>query len=152
VAKPDPTRNIPYQFPADKFRNAVRFLFEMESPPEDEARITFHFAETVTYAGAQDSEKVPFDPAQAPTRTVRTPVNVPCDITFKNQSDEPTAFGTVVPATVTILLLDEDYAQVADAAFVIINGDRYMRHYEEPSFGLFDVGLHTMVFVAENEL
>lgn len=152
MAKPPASYGIPYQFDAARFRNAIRFVFEMEQPPEPGLRITFFFDDTVTYGGPKDSENVPFDPNQAPTRVSRTPVSVPCDVTFKNQNDEITPFGTVVPARIHVLLLDVDYIQVKDASFCVINGDRYLRHYEEPSFGLFDVGLHTLVFTAENEL
>lgn len=152
MATPDASRNLRYQFDAAKFRNAIRFVFEMEQPPEAGLRLTFHFSDTVTYVGPQDSEKVPFDPAQVPVRVSRAAVTVPCDVQFAQQSDEPSAFGTIVPAKVTVTLLDEDYALVKDAAFVVVNGDKYQRHYEEPSMGLFDVGLHTMIFVAENEL
>jgi hypothetical protein len=152
MATPPKAYGIPYQFNADRFRNAIRFVFEMEQPPEFARRITFHFEDVITYTGRQDGERVPFDPTQSVVRTTPTPITVPCDVQFKNQSDEPTAFGTVVPAKVTVLLLDVDYVKVKDASYVHINGDKYLRHFEEPAFGLFDVGLHTMVFVAENEL
>ncbi len=152
MATPKPGRNIPYQFPADKYRNAIRFVFEMESPPEVDRRIQFHFTDTVTFTGPSDSDKVPFDPTQAPIRVIKPAINVPCDIEFIAAPDEPTAFGAVIAAKIKVLLLDLDYEQVKTCSFVILNGDRYNRHYEPPSFGLFNVGLHEMVFVAENEL
>lgn len=153
MAIPPASYGIPYrQFNAAAFRNAIRFVFEMEQPPETGLRITFHFEDIITYTGRQDGERVPFDPTQSVIRTTPTPVTVPCDVTFKSQGDEPTAFGTVVPAKVNVLLLDVDYQKVKTASYVYINHDKYLRHFEEPAFGLFDVGLHTMVFVAENEV
>jgi hypothetical protein len=152
MATPNAGRNIPFHFPAATFRNAIRFVFEMESPPEDAARIMFYFTDTVTFAGPADSDKVPFDPSQAPVRVTQAPIGVPCDIEFIASPDEPTAFGTVVAAKLKVLLLDEDYELVKNASFVVVNGDRYNKHYEPPSFGLFSVGLHEMVFVAEDEM
>lgn len=152
MATPDAARGIPYQFDAARFRNAIDFVFQMAEPPEDGLAIKFYFNDTVTVAAPADSDFVPFDPAQQAVRTTRDPIHVPCDVQFNPASDNPTAFGDVIPAKVTVLLLDTDYAQVSDAAYVVVNGDRYNRQYEQPSFGLFDVGLHTMVFVAENEI
>jgi hypothetical protein len=152
VATPAAGRNIPYQFPADAYRNAIRFVFEMETDPDADNRITFYFENTVTYGGAADSDKVPFDWTQSATVTASDPVNVPCDIEFVGAPDEPTAFGSVVASKIKVLLLDEDYDQVKDATYVILNGDRYKRDYEQPSFGLFTVGLHTIVFTAEDEV
>ncbi len=151
MAKPDPSRHIQYQFDGDRFRNAIRFVFEMGTPTEDEQQVTFHFADTLTFAGPADGEQVPFNPAEAIVRNTPPPIRRPCDVEFTKATDEPTAFGIVIPARITVTLLDEDYQDVKDATFIIVNGDRYIRHYEPPSYALFDVGLHEMVFIAENE-
>lgn len=145
-------RGISYSFPADKFRNAIRFVFDMAASTDTDRQLTFHFPETLTVVGPQDSEEVPFDPAVPVDRVVRTPLKRPCDIEFQQAGDEPTAFGVVVPAKVKVLLLDEDYEDVKDCTYIVVNGDRYTRNYEPPDFALFDVGLHEMVFIAENEL
>lgn len=152
MATPRPTRGIPYAFSGAKFRNAIQFVFEMAADPVINNQILFHFEPVITNSSHADGDKVPFDPRQAPVRTARAPVRVPCDVEFTASSDVPTEFGTVIPAKLTVLLLDSDYAQVAEAAYVTMNGDRYNRQYEPPSFGLFDVGLHYLVFQAENEI
>lgn len=152
MATPDSSRGISYQFNGDVFRNAIQFVFEMAEPPEEGLAIMFHFPDVTTVDAPSDGDLVPFDPAERFVRSTRAPVHVPCNVEFASASDEPTAFGSVVPAKVKVLLLDEDYVKVKDASFVVVNGDRYNRQLEEPSFGLFDVGLHTMVFIAENEL
>lgn len=151
MAIPNASRRIPYQFSAATFRNAIGFAFEMGTAPETGTEIIFHFSPTVTVADPADGDLVPFDPAKAPTKVTKAPVHVPCDVEFVAASDSPTAFGDVIPAKVKVLLLDVDYVTVADCSYVIVNGDRYNRSYEQPNFGLFDVGLHTLVFVAENE-
>jgi hypothetical protein len=152
VAKPLPSHRIPYQFDAKRFRNAIQFVFEMGEPPDVAQQIMFHFTDVLTFAGNADGDLVPFNPAETPTRVTKAPLNVPCDVEFVGAGDQETAFGAVIPAKLKVLLLDVDYAKVKDASFVVMNGDRYLRDYEQPSFGLFDVGLHTMVFKAENEI
>lgn len=151
MATPNPSRGIPYQFNGPVFRNAIRFVFEMAAPPLTGDQLMFHFTAAVAFAGFSDGDQVPFNPAEIVTRTIPPPVSVPCDVEFTPAADTPTAFGTVVPAKIKVLLLDEDYLLVEDASYVVSNGDRYNRQFLPPSFGLFDVGLHEMMFVAENE-
>lgn len=152
MATPNSSHGIRYQFNAAKFRNAIEFVFEMAAPPEDGIGLMFHFADTITPDAPYDGDLVPFDPAESFTRVTPTPLRVPCDVEFISAGEESTSFGSVIPSKLKVLLLDVDYQQVADATFVVMNGDRYNRSHEEPSFGLFDVGLHTLVFVAEDEV
>lgn len=143
-------RGIRYSFDAAKFRNAIGFVFEMETPTVAE-HIMFHFRDTKSVASPADSDYVPFDPTQRPTKVTQAPVHVPCDVEFVSAGDSATAFGDIVPAKVKVFLLDTDYVKVKDAIYVIVNGDRYDKVYEEPSFALFQVGLHTIVYQAVNE-
>lgn len=152
MATPAASRGIPYQFNAAKFRNAIQFVFEMAAPPEAGIGLMFYFTDVVTPDAPYDGDLVPFDPAESFVRTTRPPISVPCDVEYVSAGEEPTAFGSVIPSKLKVLLLDEDYVKVADTTFVVMNGDRYNRSFEEPSFGLFDVGLHTIVFVAEDEV
>lgn len=138
-------------FRADKFRTAIRFVFDMAAPPETDYQLTFHFTDTISFVGPSDGDSVPFDPAEPITRTTQPPIQRPCDVEFLRSTDEVTAFGVVVPAKLKVTLLDEDYEDVKAASFVVMGGDRYLRHIEPPSFGLFDVGLHELIFIAENE-
>jgi hypothetical protein len=151
VATPDASRNIAYKFPAATFRNAMRFVFEMAADPDTDNQLMFHFSTAITFLGHSDGDKVPFDPNSSVTRVVKDPVKVPCDVQFITASDVPTSFGLVVPAKLKVTLLDEDFALVENAVYVTMNGDRYNRLIVPPSYGLFDVGLHEMVFQAENE-
>lgn len=152
MTRPSPSRGIPYNFNGDQFRNAIRFVFEMATDPISENAILFHFEPVITNNSHADGDKVPFDPRMAPVRQNRPAVRVPCDVEFTAASATPTEFGSVIPAKVTVLLLDGDYQQVAESTYITVNGDRYNRQFEAPSFGLFDVGLHTLVFQAENEI
>ncbi len=139
------------RFPAAKFRNKITFVMNMGAPPEIARQAAFHFAEIVSYVGTSDGDDVPFDPTVPVTRTVRPPMIVPCVVEFAPASEVVTSFGTVIPDRVKITLLDVHYEQVKDARFVIVNGDRYDKQFEPPAIGLFDVGVHEMYFVAEQE-
>jgi hypothetical protein len=152
VATPNPSHGISFKFNADKFRNAIQFVFEMAAPPDTDIDLMFHFTDTITPDAPYDGDLVPFDPAESFVRVTPAPVRVPCDVEFISAGEETTAFGSVIPSKLRVLLLDVDYEQVKTASFVVMGGDRYNRSHEEPGFGLFDVGLHTMVFVAEDEV
>jgi hypothetical protein len=139
-------------FNADKFRTAIRFAMTLGAPPATGDQLTFHWNPTTATGAAKDGEGVPFDPAAIITRTSRPSVSRPCAVEFVDAADEPTAFGMVIPSKVKVTLLDEDYDAVKDADFVVITGDKYLRSHEPPSVGLFDVGVHQVIYVAENEL
>lgn len=151
-------------FNAAKFRTAIRFAMAMGTPPSGDAflhgadgrtsadQLTFHWNPTTTTAAVKDGEGVPFDPGATITRATPTPVSKPCAVEFLDAANEATPFGVVIPSKVKVILLDEDYAPVKDADYVVIAGDKYVRSHEPPSVGLFDIGVHTIVFAAENEL
>lgn len=150
MAAPNSAHGISYKFDADTFRNAIQFVFEMAAPTASEA-ILFHFTETVAFTGPADGDEVPFDPTETIVRTSLAPVSVPCDVEFIQSTEVPTAFGVVVPSKLRVTLLDVDWAIVKDATFATVGTERYLRDFEQPSSGLFDVGLHTITFIAENE-
>ncbi len=150
MAAPDSALGIAYQFDADKFRRAIRFVFEMETATAAQA-IVFHFTDTVAFAGPADGDIVPFDPTEVVTRTTPTPVSVPCDVEFIQSTEVATAFGVVIPARLRVTLLDVDWVIVKDSTFVTVGTERYLRDYEQPASALFDVDLHIITFVAENE-
>ena len=149
MAIPDRSLGIGYQFNADKFRSAIRFVFEMETDADNQ--IMFHFTDVVHFVGPSDGDAVPFSPTETITRTTIAPIMAPCDVEFIQASDVSTAFGVVIPTKLQVTLLDEDYQTVKDATFVTIGGERYIRDFERPSSALFQVALHIMTFIAENE-
>lgn len=138
-------------FNAAAFRNSIRFAMNMGTPPAGADQLTFFFNPTRVTSAVRDGEGVPFDPSATVTSTPRTPVRRPCAVEYLDASDEPTAFGSVLPAKVRVTLLDEDFRAVRDADYIVVSGDRYLRHHVPPAFGLFDVGVYQMVFQAENE-
>ena len=98
-----------------------------------------------------DGAALPFDPQATVTRTEPTPVKVDCAIEYFDAENQPTNFGMIAPSRISVTLLDEDYDRVKECAYVVVHGDRYNYRRTEPPSGLFDVGVYTMHFTAENE-
>lgn len=134
------------------FRAAIRSAMTMGAPPEADYQLKFYWNPSRTSAATKDGEGIPFDPAAPITSTTRDPVSVPCAVEYLDAAGQPSPFGAVVPSKVRVTLLDEDYEVVKTADYVVVGGDRYLRHHEPPSFGLFEAGVHQIVYVAENEL
>jgi len=143
-------------FDADAFRDGIRLAFDMGAAPEldqpDQSQVAFHFASQLVYTGPTDGDGVPFDPNSSVTRVVPNAVQVPCGLEYSNVADERTAFGTVLPSRVKVTLLDEDYAKVKDATYIVVGGEKYVYHHSEMPRGLFDVGLYSITFVSESDL
>lgn len=139
-------------FDAGAFRSAIRFVQDMAAPPLEAEQATFYAPATLVYAGSLDDDDVPFDPSTTVVRQPAVGVKVPCGIEYLDADGQALVFGTVTATKVKITLLDEEYTQVKNAAYVVIGGDKYLYRRTEPPSGLFDVGLYVMHFTAENEL
>lgn len=139
-------------FNADRFRTAIRYAMDLGTPPVAADALKFYWNAVSTTVATTDGEGVPFDPAATVTRTTPTPVSKPCAVEYLDAAGEPTGFGVIIPSKVKVTLLDEDYDAVRTADYVVVAGDRYIRQYEPPSYGLFDVGVHQIIYAAENEL
>lgn len=138
-------------FDAARFRSAIRFVFTMAEPPSTVDQLVFHWNPTSTSAGPKSGDGVPFNPTQAITTTTPPTVKRPYLVEYVDAAGEPTPFGKVIPSRVRVWLLDGDYDDVKTADYVVISGDRYERDHEEPSYGLFDVGIHCCTYSAMNE-
>lgn len=140
-------------FSGRQFRDNIRFVYNMAAPPVDADQVTFYWPSQLVYnAASEDDENVAFDPAATVTRVDPPPVKVPCGVEYFDAEGNPTPFGTVTASRIALTLLDEDYAQVHDASYVVVAGEKYLYRHTEPPSGLFDVGLYVMHFRAENEL
>ena len=141
-------------FNATAFRTAIRAAMTMGTPPAAADALKFYWNPVTTVTATKDGEGIPFDPTATVTRADARSVSKPCALEYLDATGtgHPTPFGSVVPSRVRVTLLDEDYAVVADANFVVIGGDRYIRHHEPPAVGLFSVGVHQIVYIAENDL
>lgn len=138
-------------FDAAGFRDGIRFAMNMGAPPVVGDQVKFYFAPTSTTSASKDDTGLPFNPAVAPTVTTPTPVSVPCSVEFARQEGEHDRIGYVVPSRLRVMLLDADFDLVEGCAYLVYGGDRYDFRYEEPPTGLFDVGIHVLIFVARGE-
>ena len=139
-------------FDAAAFRTNIRFAMNMGAPPDTDDQALFLFPETVTANEPADQEEVPFDPQGRVTKTSRTPVRVPVAVAYFDAQGNVTAFGVTVPSRAEITLLDEDYAKVKGCSAVVLGGERFVYRHEAMPEGLFEVGVHTLHFVNENDL
>ena len=138
-------------FNAAEFRDAIAFAMTMGAAVDVGERATFHFPKTLVYNAPADGAQVPFDPAATVTASEPPAIQVNCAIDYFDAENQPTSFGLLSPSRLTITLLDEDYAKVKDSSYVVVHGDRYNYRRTEPPSGLFDVGIYTMHFTAQNE-
>jgi hypothetical protein len=138
-------------FDAAGFRAGIHFAMQMGAPVSASDQVKFYFAPVVTSTAPVDGSDLPFDPAAASTSITPTPITVPCAVEYARQEGEHDRVGFIVPSRLRILLLDVDYVKVADCSYIVYGGDRYDLRYEEPPNGLFDVGVHALVFVARGE-
>jgi hypothetical protein len=138
-------------FDSSAFRAGIQFVFTMAASPVAEEQVAFYFPSQLVYNKSVDTEDVPFDPAATVTSTPTAPIKVPCALEYVDSEGSSGPFGVITPTRVTTTLLDEDYEQVKGATYIVIAGDRYNYRRTEPPSGLFDVGLYTMHFTAENE-
>lgn len=142
-------------FDAGAFRTAIQFVYTMAAAPIPADQIKFYFPSTLVYTepGGEtgvDGIGVPFDPQSTVVRTQAPPVTVPCGIEYLDKSGQTTVFGDVIPATVMVTLLDEDYVKVQGCAYIVLHGEKYKYVHTNPPSGLFDVGLFELEFAAEN--
>jgi hypothetical protein len=138
-------------FDSGAFRSSIRFVFNMAASPATDEQVAFYFPSQLVYNKSVDTEDVPFDPAATVTSVPSAPVKVPCAVEYVDTEGNIGTFGIVTPSRIAITLLDEDYAKIKGATYVVIAGDRYNYRRTEPPSGLFDVGLYVLHFTAENE-
>lgn len=144
-------------FNAKAFRDGIHFVMKMAEPPVESEAALFLKPSQLVYnlpdgsTAYVDQEGVPFDPQTTVTRLQPPAVKVLCAIEYFDANGIPTDFGLVTPSRASITLLDQEYAQVHDCVAVVLKGEKYVyRHTEFPT-GLFDVGVYTMHFVAEDQ-
>lgn len=138
-------------FNAADFRTNIKFAMQMGAAIDAGEKVTFHFPSSLVYNVPADGQDTPFNPAATVTSTTPPPVQVDCAVDYFDAENQPTNFGLLAPSRVEVLLLDEDYEQIKECAYVVIHGDRYNYRRTEPPAGLFDVGIYTMHFTSESE-
>ncbi len=133
----------------------MRFVMNMGAPVVTDDQATFVFPSQLIYntadTGDHDGAGVPFNPSIPVTRTPPKMVKVPCAVEYFDAEGVMTDFGMIAASRAQVTLLDEDYAKVEGCVAVILAGERFVYQKTEFPTGLFDVGLYTMHFTAEND-
>lgn len=137
-------------FDGNAFRTGIRFAMTLGAPPESDEQVAFYFPTQLVYNRPVDAEDTPFDPDATVTRTQPPPVRVPCAVEYRTADGEPAPFGDLTPAHAAIVLLDEDFVQVDGCAYAVLRGEKYIYRSTDFPSGLFDVGVYTMHFIAED--
>jgi len=167
---------FPTSFDADAFRNAITGAMQMGTPtlasgaPDPEKRAIFiKKASGKTYKDSvgtliwepgdplaskprTDRDGRPFDPTirvddVEPERV--TDADVAVEIERADADEIPVGNFRDTKAVVTVL--DETYTKIQGCRELLFNGDRYLYGYEPDNVGLFNVGVHTLIFYAVDE-
>ena len=140
------------------FRDQMRNVFEIFSPPEVEERATFYFPNQLVYTVETDDDGVPFDRNAMPVTTVVPPLQLPCAVEYFDAAGAVTVFGVMVPSRAAITLLDEDFHLIDGSApgsahfsHVMLRGEKFVYRSTEYPTGLFDVGIYTIHVFAEEQ-
>jgi hypothetical protein len=148
------------RFDATAFRDGITFAMQMGTPPDPTIAAVFVFPEgavvftkddVVVTNPPLDRDGYPFDPEIKRTPAPGARVTVNCAIEMVKADQEEIPVGSFRPVKAIVTLLDVDYALVKGCKEIILNGDTYAYGYEPGAMGLFEVGVHQMIFYAVQE-
>ena len=149
-------------FSAAAFRDAIGFAMQMGLPGTESERVTFQWDEVNTYA-SPDERGEPYSWTDSPTDTtapadIPASLTVPCAVEFSSRrsSSGDTIIGSFDAASVTLTLLDTQYALITDVDLdlpnkVIVDGNTYDIEFWGPPLGLFDVTVYQAYAQARDE-
>ncbi len=162
MADPSPDLGIDADFDPGEFRRSIRFAMQMGAPPDPDMRLKFMrqpAGRTFWLDGVQlnqtprlDRDGKPLNPNIEVRRPAAQEYRMPdgsvvdCAIEVQVADAEELPVGNFAPVKVVVTLLDEQYAVVKDCREIVYNGDRYVLGKQPEAFGLFSVGINTMVF------
>ena len=162
MVTPDPALGITASFDADAFNRAILFAMQMGKPNDVTRQAVFvKKSEGRTYwlgDVQQDTATIRLDrdgrPFNADIRIEQTPdqdIAVDCAIEVVEANADEVPVGNFRPTKAVVTLLDAQYAQVMGCRELRYNADTYVYGYEPEADGLFDAGIHTMIFYALDE-
>lgn len=156
MALPDPALGISVDFPTEQFNNAIRFAMQMGAHPTEALRPTFVKKATARTYWKNNSELAdpprmdrdgkPLDPDVDVRFADPEEFQVDCAVEVDRADAEELPIGNFRPTKVTTTLLLAQYEQIKECRELAYNGDRYLYGYEPESDGLFDAGVHMIVW------
>lgn len=167
MVDPNPDLGIDAGFDPAEFRRSIHFAMQMGTPPDPDKRPKFlkkSTSRTYWQNGVQlgstprlDRDGKPLDPTIEVRRGATTEYKMPddsavdCAIEVARADSDELPVGNFRPTKIVVTLLDDEYEVVRECRELIYNGDRYQFGYEPEAYGLFSVGVHTMIFYAIDE-
>lgn len=143
-------------FPADEVRAALRFAMVMGTPQAAELRTKFRWHEQKTFqrAGPDGRRPYRFDDEPVATATIPELELTCCTIQGAHGLTAPdtagTAAGTFDSEKLTVLLLDDEYADLVAHGdgrlpdLIVASGDTYEHVTEGAVLPLFDMTAHVL--------
>lgn len=136
-------------------REGLRIAMRVGTPQEVQLRPRFwvpDLSQGEEGAPSSDAEDIPFDPAvPKPQEAGRFVEDVLCACGYQDRPGVQLDWGVVLPARVTITILDEEYELVKDFSWVQLGGERFNYRSEMLPLGLGDVTVHQFSVVAEDK-
>lgn len=161
MATPDAALGINAAFDSEGFRNAIKFAMQMGAPPDPDKRPKFVRRSTARTYWKDDIELTepprmgrdnePLDPDIEVRTAADEVVEVDCAIEIDLADADELPVGNFRETKATVTFLDVDYAQIDGCKEMTYNGDRYVYGYEPEAPGLFDVGVHSIIFYCLDE-
>lgn len=140
-------------FNAAAFRTAIRSTMTMGSPQNPAERATFRWKVERDYA-IDDPANNPYDWTAAPTTEVANPdVQIPVAVEFSARpaGSSQTQMAEFDTSRVVLTILDEDFAKIDGADYVLLGGNTYAIQFVGPPMGLFEVTIYQMFLEAVDE-
>lgn len=141
------------RFPAQRFRDAIRFAMHMGLPNAVQERITFRWTTQKTFS-THDPAGRPYNWGSTPaTTTSHADVLIDCAVEFtaRPAGTRDTALGEFDTSRAVVTILDEDIDSVSGADTAIIGGNEYEILFTAPPMGLFEVTVYQLYLQARDE-
>lgn len=162
MATPDSSLGLSADgFDSETFRNAIKFAMQMGTPPDPDRRPKFVKRSNIrTYwrngvelleTPRMGREGEPLD-ADIEIKVVPPElIEVDCAIEIVLADADELPVGNFRQTKAMVTFLDDDYAKIEGCKEMTYNGDQYLYGYEPEANGMFDVGVHTIVWYALDE-
>lgn len=144
------TKYVPPTFNEGRVLAGLKQAMGFGEPTRPEDKVTFHFRVAGDSVDDLDEEGVPFDP-NAPVSSSDTTKVVDVAVEYQDRAVQAETFGGYVPARIILTMLDPDWQQVKNFAYVTAGGDIYHRSTVQPPVALGSIDVWSVICLAEGE-
>lgn len=163
MATPDPALGFDVDFDKEAFENGIRFSMQMGAPNDLDRQAVFikksttvryFLGSTEVFPGADlrtDRDGKPLNPDVRMEAGTDQEIPVDCAIEITKADADELPVGDFRPTKATVTVLDSDYLDIEGCQEMRYNADRYLFGYEPEADGMFDSGVHQLVFYAVDD-